>query len=59
MPCKKIIVVTSYHLKTNDFCDIWEFLKLKYSLNFFPALRKGPNSQRFYLFVVILQLGNL
>ena len=57
MPCKKIIVVTIYHLGADDFWDIWEALVLEHSLNVFLVLQKAPKSQRFCLFVVVLQLG--
>ena len=47
----------TYHLGVDDLWDIWEFLELKYSLNFFQAFRKASSSQNFCLFVVVLQLG--
>ena len=57
MPCKRIIVVTTYNLVADDFWDIWEPSILEHSFNFFPAFRKASSSHRFCLFVVVLQLG--
>ena len=59
MPCKKIIVVTTYQLGADDLWDIWESSVLEYSLDFLPALRKTSSSQNFCLFVIVLQLGEL
>ena len=44
MPYKKIIVVTTYHLKTDDLHDVLKSLKLEHSLDFFPAFQKTPSS---------------
>ena len=57
MSCKRIIMVTTYHLGTDDFWDVKESLILEYSFDVFPALLKAPSSQHFCLFVVILQFG--
>ena len=56
--CKKIIVMTTYHLGTDDLWDVWESLELKHSLNVFPAIRKARKvSKKLYFFIVFLQLG--
>ena len=57
MPCKKIIVVTTYHLGADNLWDIWELSLLEHSFDFFPALRKIFSSQNFYFFVFILKFG--
>ena len=57
MPCKRIIVVTTYDLGTDGFWDIWESLVLEHSLDVLPAFRKASSSQRYCLFVILLQLG--
>ena len=57
MPCKKIIVVTIYDLGTDDLWDVWQSLVLEHSLNVLPAFRKASSSQRYCLFVIVLQLG--
>ena len=57
MSCKRIIVVTTYHLGADDLWDIWESSVLELSLDIFPALRKASSSQSFCVFVVGLQLG--
>ena len=49
-------MVTTYDLETDDLWDVWEPLVLEYSLNIFPAFRKASSSQRYCLFVVVLQL---
>ena len=35
---KQIVVVTTYHLGTDDFWDVWETLILKHSLNIFSSV---------------------
>ena len=57
MPCKRIVVVTTYHHEADDCWDIWKPLVLEHSLDVFLALQKAPSSQNFCLFVVVLQLG--
>ena len=57
MPCKKIIVVTTYDLETDDLWEVWEPLVLEHFLDVFPAFRKAFSSQRYCFFVVVLQLG--
>ena len=57
MFCKRIIIVTTYHLGADDLWDIWEPSVLEHSLDFLPALRKASSSQNFCFFVVVLQLG--
>ena len=57
MPYKRIIVVTTYDLKTDDFWDVWEPLVLEHSLDVLLAFRKPSSSQRYCLFVIVLQLG--
>ena len=44
MPCKRIIVVTTYHLGMNNFWDVWEFLILEHSLDVFLVLWKTSSS---------------
>ena len=57
MPCKRIIVVTTYHLEADDVWDIWEPLVLKHSLEFFLALWKACKASKKLCFLVIfLQL---
>ena len=57
MPCKRIIVVTTYYFVTDNLWDIWELLVLEHLFDFFSAFRKAPSSQNFCLFVGFLQLG--
>ena len=57
MPCKRIIVVTTYDLGTDDLWDVWEPLVLEHSLDVLPTFRKASSSQRYCLFVIVLQLG--
>ena len=57
MSYKKIIMVTTYHLKANDLWDIWEPLVLEHFLDFLPALRKASRSQNFYFLVFVLKFG--
>ena len=58
MPCKKIIVVTTYDLRTDDLWDIRESLKLEYSLDNFPAFWKPCRvSEKLCLLIIFLQLG--
>ena len=59
MPYKRIIVVTTYHLRVDDLWDIYEPLILEDSFDVLAALRKAPSSERFYFFVIVLQLGAL
>ena len=58
MPCKRIIMVTTYDLGTDDLWDVWEPLVLEHSLDVLPALRKAcRGSEKLRLLVVFLQLG--
>ena len=58
MPYKRIIVMTIYHLKTDDCWDVWESLILEHSLNVFSALRKTCKaSEKLCFLVIFLQLG--
>ena len=57
MPCKWIIVVTTYHLGTDDFSDVWEASVLEHSLDVFPLFRKTPKSERFCFLIIILKFG--
>ena len=57
MPCKKIIVVMTYHLGADDFWDIGESLVLKYSLDFLPAFRETCNSECFCFLIFVLKFG--
>ena len=57
MSCKKIIVVTIYHLGADDLWDIWEFLVLKHSLDILPLFRKTCSSEFLCFFVFVLQFG--
>ena len=38
MPCKWIIVVTTYHLGADDFWNVWEASVLEHSLDVFPSV---------------------
>ena len=38
IPCERIIVVTTYHLGTDDFWDVWKASVLKHSLDVFPFI---------------------
>ena len=57
MPCKRIIVVTTYDLGTDDFWDVWEPLVLEHSLDVLPALRKASSSQNFCFLIFVLKFG--
>ena len=57
MPCKRIIVVMTYDLGTDDLWDVWEPLVLEHSLDVLSTFRKAFSSQRYCLFVIVLQLG--
>ena len=59
MPCKKIIVVTTYYLGADDLWDIWEPSVLEYSLNVLPLLRKTCSSEFLCFLVFVLQFGQL
>ena len=50
-------MVTTDDLKTDNLWDVWEPLVLEYSLDVLSAFRKASSSQRYCLFVVVLQLG--
>ena len=49
--------MTIYDLGTDDLWDVWEPLVLEHSLDVLPTFRKTSNSQRYCLFVILLQLG--
>ena len=51
--------MTTYHLEADEFWDIWEASVSEHSLNVFLVLRKAFSSQRFCLFVIVLQFGEL
>ena len=58
MRCKKIIVVTTYDLGTDDFWNVWEPLVLEHSLDVFLAFRKVSRvSEKLCFLVIFLQLG--
>ena len=58
MPCKKIIMVMTYHLGADDLWDIWEPSVLEHSFDFFSALQKACRvSEKLCFLVVFLQLG--
>ena len=59
MPCKKIIVVTTYHLRVDDLWDIWESSVLKHSLDILSLLRKICSSEFLCFLVFVLQFGQL
>ena len=50
-------MVTTYDLETDDLWDVWELLVLEHSLDVLLTFRKASNSQRYCLFVIVLQLG--
>ena len=60
MPCKKIIVITTYYLGTDDCWDVLKSLILEHSFDIFPALWKACRVfEKLCFFVVFLQLGKL
>ena len=50
-------MVMTYDLGTDDLWDVWKPLVLEHSLDVLPAFRKASSSQRYCLFVIVLQLG--
>ena len=60
MPCKRIIVIITWHIKADEFWDVWDALLLKHSLNVFLALRKFYTwHKRFCFLIIILQFEEL
>ena len=60
MAYKRIIVVTTYHLRADGLRDIWEFSVLEHSFNVLSALWKIRSaSEKLCFLVVFLQLREL
>ena len=57
MPCKWIIVVTTYHLRIDNFWDVWEALVLEHSFIIFLVFQKICKSKHFCFFVIVLKFG--
>ena len=58
MLCKRIIVVTTYHLRVDDLWDIWELSVLEHSLDVLSVLWEAYSSDWFFcFFVFVLKFG--
>ena len=56
MACKKIVVILTDKLRSNDFRNVKEALILKHSFDIYPSFKKLCSLQFFYLIVIILQI---
>ena len=57
MLCKRIIVVTIYHLRADNLWEIWELSALEHSLDVLPVLRKAYSSECFCFLIFVLKFG--